>query len=150
MGYESRNNSAIKKGFSRLSSDKDKIVEAGMKDMMEQAMLFALGVHDANHWFHKSSENSYGWCVVHDGQGIAFKVNEGRHGSGNAYEQLMVASREVPQTGWVGILLASFRGVDDRPKPRIIYYDVDYEMTVLSETRIETEEQFNQFFKPLR
>ena len=149
MGSPSRNMSAFKKGFARLSSDKDRIIEAGMRDLMESAMLNALGEHDATHWFHKSSENSYGWCVVHDGNAVAIRVNEGRHGTGNAYGQLMSVVGEVPQAGWVGILLASFVGGDERPKYRIIYFDVDFEMTILDEVMNHIETEFDSYFKPL-
>ena len=149
MGHERKNNTAIKRGFKRIASNKDLVIENGMRDLLENAMLYALGEHDATHWFHKSTENSYGWCILHDGHGVAYKVNEGRHGGGNAYEQLMAASREVSQTGWVGILLASFRAGDDRPNPRMFYFNVDYEMTVLANTADNAEQQFKRFFKPL-
>lgn len=149
MGREQKNINVVKKALSRLSASKDRIIEAGMKDLMEDAMLYALGEHDATHWFHTTTENSYGWCLLHDGNGVAYKVNEGRHGGGNAYEQLMSASRDVPQTGWVGILLASFRVGDDKPAPRMFYFSLDFEMTVLAETADNIEEQFHRFFKPL-
>lgn len=146
----SRNNAVIGKAFSRLSRNKDSVIERGMKDLLEDAMLFALGEHDATHWFHKSTENSYGWCLLHDGKGVAHKVNEGRHGGGNAFEQMMEASRDVPQTGWVGIILASFRAGDDKPAPRMFYFSIDYEMTILSNTADNVKRQFDRFFKPLR
>ena len=155
MGFIQSNNAKINNAFSRIKREKDMVIEAGMRDLLEDAMLYALGEHDTNHWFHRSTENSYGWCIVHNGKGVAFKVNEGRHGGGNAYEQLMAASREVSQTGWVGILLASFRVGDDAPRgntvvgPRMFYFNVDYEMTVLSNTADNVQRQFQRFFKPL-
>lgn len=149
MSHIQKNNAAIKRGFKRLSENKDLVIENGLKDLLENAMLFAIGEHDAHHWFHKSTENSYGWCIVHNGNGVALKVNEGRHGGGNAQEQLMAASRTVSQSGWVGILLASFRVGDDRPNPRMFYFNVDYEMLVLANTYDNAESQFHRFFKPL-
>lgn len=148
--YTRRNETAIRRGFRRLSYNKDMAIEAGMKEMMDNAMLFALGEHDENHWFHKSTENSYGWAVIHDGVGVANKVNEGRHGGGDALEQLMEASREAPQKGWIGILLASFRVGNDKPTPRMFLFELDYEMSLLYETRDMTREQFNRYFKPIR
>lgn len=146
---EQRNNSVIQKGFARVLANKDLAIEQGMRDLLENAMLYALGEHDATHWYHKSTENSYGWCILHDGHGVAHKVNEGRHGGGNAYEQLMAASREVPQTGWVGIILASFRAGDDRPNPRMFYFSVDYEMEILLRTASHVQSDFKRFFKPI-
>lgn len=147
--YVRKNDLVIKNAFSRLLKNKDIILENGLKELLDDAMLFALGEHDQDHWFHKSTENSYGWVVLHDGKGVAHKVNEGRHGGGNAYEQLMAASREVPQTGWVGILLASLRAGDENPRPRMFLFNIDYEYELLERTREMTKEQFNRFFKPI-
>ena len=136
--YVSRNESVINKAFSRLSKNKDKVIEKGMKDLLENAMLYAIGAHDHNHWFHKSTADTYGWMLLHDGVGVAHNVNEGRHGEGAAYAGLMAVSREVPQTGWVGVLLA-YMG-----EP--MYFVVEYEDEILTETRNVTKENFGLFF----
>jgi hypothetical protein len=138
--YEAKNNVVVRRGFKRLSTSKDRVIEAGMKDLMENAMLAALSFHDATHWLHKSTENSYGWCVLHDGRSVAVKTNEGRHGGGNAYQQLMAASRLVSQTGWVGILLASLEG--DRP----MYFAVNYEEWILLLTAQDIQQNWRLFF----
>lgn len=136
--YVSRNNAVIGKAFSRLSKSKDSVIEKGMKDLLESAMLYAIGAHDQNHWFHKSTADTYGWMLLHDGVGVAHKVNEGRHGEGQAYASLMAVSREVPQKGWVGVLLA-YMG-----KP--MYFVVEYEEEILWATRNVTKENFRLFF----
>ncbi len=141
--YKQRNKSAIRRGFNTLLRDKDLVIESGMKDLLENAMLYAIGEHDNRHWLHKSTANSYGWVLLHNGDAVAHKVNEGRHGDGNAYSDLMLVSREVSQTGWVGILLASMHG--DRP----MYFEVTYEEGLLEETADHTEESFNKFFKQI-
>jgi hypothetical protein len=140
MGHESRNNAVIKSGFSRLTDAKNRVIESGMKDMMENAMLAALSFHDASHWLHKSTENSYGWCVLHNGRSVAMRVNEGRHGTGNAEQQLMAASRNVSDTGWVGILLASLEG--DRP----MYFAVNYEEFILTLTEQDIRDNWRLYF----
>jgi len=142
-GYLTRNNAVIDGAFARLRNSKDRVIEAGMKDLLEVAMLGALSLHDTTHWLHKSTENSYGWCLLHDGVGVAMKVNEGRHGSGRAREQLMAVSREVSQKGWVGILLASMEG--DRP----MYFSIDYEDWILALTADDIRDNFKLFFNPL-
>ena len=143
MGYARRNESVIRRAFSRLSRSKDAVIEAGMKDLLENAMLFAIGEHDNRHWLHKSTANSYGWCILHNGVGVAHKVNEGRHGDGNAFSDMMAVSREVSQVGWVGILLASMHG--DRP----MYFAVTYEEVLLLETGKHMAETFARHFKPI-
>lgn len=142
-GYQQRNKSVIERAFKRLSVNKDRVIEEGMKDLLENAMLYALGEHDNRHWLHKSTANSYGWALLHNGEAVAHKVNEGRHGDGNALSDLMAVSREVSQTGWVGILLASLHG--DRP----MYFAVDYEEGLLEETADHASDNFKRFFKPI-
>ena len=142
-GYLSRNNSVINGAFKRLVASKDRVIEAGMKDLLEAAMLGALSLHDTTHWLHKSTENSYGCCLRHDGRAVAVKVNEGRHGGGRAREQLMAVSREVSQKGWVGILLASMEG--DRP----MYFSIDYEDWILLLTADDVRDNFKLFFNIL-
>ena len=140
MGYIQKNKSVIKRGFKRLVTSEERVIEEGMKDLMENAMIAALSFHDATHFIHKSTENSYGWCVLHNGRAVASKTNDGRHGSGNAYEQLMAVSRNVSQDGWVGILLASMEG--DRP----MYFAVNYEEWILLLTANDIRENWRLFF----
>lgn len=140
MGYIQKNKSVIKRGFKRLVTSEERVIEEGMKDLMENAMIAALSFHDATHFIHKSTENSYGWCVLHNGRAVASKTNDGRHGSGNAYEQLMAVSRNVSQDGWVGILLASMEG--DRP----MYFAVNYEEWILLLTENDIRENWRLFF----
>lgn len=141
--YEKANERTITRAFARMQKNRDRIMEAGLRDLLENAMLYALGEHDNHHWLHKSTANSYGWCILHNGHAVAHKVNEGRHGDGNAFSDMMAASREVSQVGWVGILLASMQG--DRP----MYFAVDYEMSLLHETANVTKANFGLFFKPI-
>ena len=148
-GYYRRNESVIKKAFKRLNNDEVSIIRDGMTSLMDNAMLNALGIHDGTHWFHRSTGDSYGWVVLHDGESVAHKVNEGRHGDGRAYEQLIAASRLVSRTGWVGILLASMRAGDDDPTPRMFFFNLDYELSVLDEVIEDVKRNFLQYFKPI-
>lgn len=142
-GYKIRNDLVISSAFRRCVKSKDRVIEEGMKSLMENAMLAALSFHDDTHWIHKATDNSYGWCVLHDGRSVALKVNEGRHGEGKARQQLMAASRLVSQTGWVGILLASMEG--DTP----MYFAVNYEEWILLVTADDIRENWRLFFNPL-
>lgn len=138
MGYESRNDAVINRAFKRLKSNKDRVIEAGMKDLLDNAMLYAIGAHDHDHWFHKSTADTYGWILLHDGRDVAHNVNEGRHGEGNALGDLMAVSRLVSQKGWVGVLLA-YMG-----EP--MYFVVEYEENILAQTANVTKENFKLFF----
>ena len=142
-GYQQRNNTVIQKAFDRFTVSSQKVIERGMIDLLENAMLFAIGEHDFKHWLHKSTANSYGWALLHDGVVIANKVNDGRHGDGSALSDLMLVSKQVPQIGWVGILLASLHG--DRP----MFFAVTYEISLLGRTVIHTLDNFNRYFRPI-
>ena len=142
-GYERRNRTVIKRAFNRLVGNKDLVMQKGLSQLLDDAMLYALGEHDNRHWLHKSTGDSYGWLVLHDGQHVAHKVNEGRHGQGNAYASLMAVAGQVSPSGWVGILLASMEG--ETP----MYFAVDYEMDILHETVDVTKDNFYQYFKPI-
>lgn len=149
MSLKSANDRKIKAGFKRLGLRKDTIIEDGMKRLMDNAMMFALAAHDHDHWFHKTTDNSYGWLVLHDGVHVAHRLNTGRHGEGDAYSELMRASESAPKTGWVGILLADMGEVRDNPRGKFYIFQLDYEIGVLELTRQDIEKEFHTYFKPL-
>lgn len=149
MGLKSENDRKIKAGFKRLGILKDTIIENGMRRLMNDAMMVALATHDHDHWFHKSTDNSYGWLVLHDGAHVDHRTNTGRHGEGSAYTELMRASESAPKTGWVGILLADMGEVHDNKKGKYYLFHLDYEINILELTRQDIEEQFDTYFKPL-
>ncbi|MBR5414179.1 MAG: hypothetical protein IK114_14305 [Fibrobacter sp.] len=150
MSYQGDNDRKIKAGFKRLAQSKDSIIEKGMIELMEKAILIALATHDQDHWFHRSTADSYGWLVLHNGAHIAHKVNEGQHGEGHAYGDLMKAAREAPNEGWVGILLASMYVGVGGSRPRSFIFNLDYEISVLNSTREDLEREFNKYFKEVQ
>lgn len=142
-----RNERAIRKGFSRLSADKDKVIEDGMSRLLKMGMDFAISQHDHNHFGHRINDNSYGWALVRDHNVVRLGVNGGRHGHGDAEDQLQNAAKSITKSGWVGIILASMMLQFGRRKP--IYFEIDYEMDVLELTKKEIESNFSDYFKPL-
>lgn len=143
--YQRSNERKINRGFKRLNETKDIVIERGMRDLLETGMAYALNAHDHSHWLHTSTADSYGWALLHDGKAVAHRVNDGRHGDGRALADLMAVSREVPQTGWVGILLASLEAETDRGGN--VYFAVEYEKSILNMTKDDMKKNFNRFFK---
>lgn len=141
------NNRTIDKAFKRLVLNKDKIVEAGMKRLMAYAMDYALSSHDHVHWGHRTTGDSYGWALVHNGSIVALNINAGHHGEGEAERQLRQAVGSVSSSGWVGILLASLRVENDRNSS--ILFNIDYELDLLNATQDEIRDYFTQYFKPI-
>lgn len=143
-----RNNSkVIDKAVKRLQANADTIIEKGMKRLLADAMAYALDVHDAEHFGHRTTEDSYGWALVKRGRVVALETNKGKHGKGEAERQLRDVASGVSKDGWVGIVLASMTAQRDTGKP--IIFVVDYEIGVLNFTADEIKDYFNVYFKPI-
>lgn len=109
LDSEKQNNAIIKKAFERLAIRKDKIVCEALKDIMREALDYALELHELEHLgLHLVMGDDYAWAVVHDGKVEAFDVYTTEDNSGTAWTMLFnyVQTNEVPDTGWVGILMA--------------------------------------------
>ena len=145
--YENRNRSVIRKAFGRLPKSKDAMIEAGLSNLLREAMTYAVTNHDHHHFAHRILADSYGWAVVHNGIIRNLQVNGGRHGRGTAEEQLRRVARNVSTEGWVGILLSSMVAEYGRRKP--IYFEVDYEMDILHATIEEVSNDFSRYFRPI-
>lgn len=142
-----RNTAIIHRAFSRLRKSEETTVQNGMRRIMKDAMEYALSQHDHEHFGHRIHDNSYGWALVHDGKLVELQVNGGRHGHGDAEDQLVDASRRIGRRGWVGILLASMLLQFDGRRP--IYFEIDYEEGIFAATADNVKEWFKTYFKPI-
>ena len=147
MGFEARNSAEIKRSFSRLRKSEESVVKNGMRRILNDAMEYAISVHDHHHFGHRTNDNSYGWALVHDGKLVELHINGARHGHGDAEEQLQDVARGIGRKGWVGILLASMVLEFNRRKP--IYFEIDYEIGIFAATTDKVEEWFKTYFKPI-
>jgi len=145
--FERENDRKIKAAFKRFPSVKDRIIEDGMKRLMDDAMAYAISIHDAEHWGHRTTGDSYGWVLLNKGRIVALKVNGGSHGEGEAEKELRHAAGECKAEGWAGIILASLRVETDRNYS--ILFQIDYEIGVLEFTKDEVQEYFANYFKPI-
>lgn len=142
------NEKAIEQGFKEFRGGIDSIYEKAMRELLHDAMVYALAAHDGSpHFGHVVTADSYGWLLLHDGKAVAWETNSGRHGEGHAYTELMSVSREAPQSGWVGILLASMEAEMERI--RNVWFVVGYEQDILNNTRGNIEDSFGKYFKPV-
>lgn len=147
MSNSQRNDQVVKNALERLSRDKDVIIEDGMQRILSDAMNYAISIHDYEHFGHRTTDNSYGWCLLHNGEIKHIFVNDGRHGEGEAGMQLRDAASSINKSGWVGIILASMTVTNEKGRP--IYFEIDYEMGVLDMTIDEIKDNFNVYFKPI-
>lgn len=146
-GFEQRNERCIQRAFKRLSARKDAIVEDGMSRLLNDAVAYAISIHDYEHFGHRITGNSYGWALLFDGSIKRIWTNEGRHGQGDAEDQLRSVAQGVRKGGWVGIILSSMSMSFGRRKP--IYFEVDFEMGVLESTKDEIADYFKDYFRPI-
>ena len=144
---ERKNDYAIKRGFRWLATVENKITERGMLAMLADSLSFALEVHDNVHFGHRTTENSFAWGLVKNGALVAYDINEGHHGSGDAAEQLKRLATTMPPDKWVGIVLADMTAERNDRKNKTIAFDEGYENEVLIITEEEAKSNYPQYFK---
>lgn len=142
-----RNDLIVRNAFKRLEANKETMIESGMVRLLGDAVQYAISIHDHEHFGHRITGDSYGWALVHNGAIKRMQVNGGRHGQGDAEDQLRDVARGVTKEGWVGIILSSMSMAFGNRKP--IYFEVDYEMGILDMTQDEIQDHFNDYFKPI-
>ena len=142
-----RNDVVVRNAFKRLEASKDAAIESGMVRLLGDAVQYAISIHDHEHFGHRITGDSYGWALLHNRTIKQMQVNGGRHGQGDAEDQLREVARGVTKDGWVGIILSSMLMAFGNRKP--IYFEVDYEMGILDMTQDEIRDHFTEYFKPI-
>lgn len=135
------NISIINNAFARLIKTKDEVIEAGMYDVLENAVHVALEAHNAEHQLHLEIGDTYGWMLVHNHRIVEISVVATDDNRGNATKQLREKLRELPKTGWIGVVMAGMQPAS--------YFSIAYELGTLEHARTATLLNFKQFFKPL-
>lgn len=136
-----KNNSTIQDAFARLIKTKDEVIEAGMYDVLENAVHVALAAHNDAHQSHIQIGDTYGWMLVHNHRIVEISVVATDDNRGNATKQLRAKLRELPKTGWIGVVMAGMQPAS--------YFSVRYELGTLEHARTVTLLNFFQFFKPI-
>jgi hypothetical protein len=136
-----KNNATIQDAFARLIKTKDEVIEAGMYDVLENAVHVALAAHNETHQSHIQIGDTYGWMLVHNHRIVEISVVATDDNRGNATKQLRAKLRELPKTGWIGVVMAGMQPAS--------YFSVTYELGTLEYARTATLLNFFQFFKPI-
>ena len=136
-----KNKDVIKNAFSRLVKTKDEVIEAGMYDVLENAVHVALAAHNETHQSHIQIGDTYGWMLVHNHRIVEISVVATDDNRGNATKQLRTKLRDLPKTGWIGVVMAGMQPAS--------YFSVAYELGTLEHARTITQLNFFQFFKPI-
>ena len=138
---KTKNKETIKNAFALLVKRKNEIVEAGMYDVLENAVHVALAAHNEGHQKHIEIGDTYGWMLVHDHKIVEISVVATDDNRGNATKQLRAKLRELPKKGWIGVVMAGMQPAS--------YFSISYELGTLEHARTATLLNFKQFFKPL-
>lgn len=139
--FKQENERKIMQAFERFKANSYERVLVVLKDLMQEAMEFALKTHDERHRNHLEMGDGYGWALWHRGTLVAYDIAAiNSEISGDAFEKLMAISPYQHRGRWFGVLLA-----DMQPSH---YFAVDYENDILNQTAQMSSEKFRQFFKP--
>lgn len=138
---KTKNKDTIKNAFDRLMKNKNEIVEAGMYDVLQNAVNVALAAHNNEHQSHILIGDTYGWMLVHNHKIVEISVEATEENLGNATKQLRAKLKELPKTGWIGVVMAGMQPAS--------YFSVAYEVGTLEHARNVTLLNFFQFFKPV-
>lgn len=131
----------IKNAFARLSFNKDEVIRVGMYNLLENAVQTALQAHDPFHQKHIEIGDTYGWMLVHNHRIQEISVVATEQNEGRASQQLRAKLKELPQKGWVGVVMAGLKPAK--------YFLIEYEEKMLNYAKNVTHTNFHQFFRPI-
>lgn len=132
------NGKVIQNAFARFNRSKDDSIRSGLRRVLEDAMEWALLLHDDKHQKHITLGDNYGWAVVHNGKIVEKGVNAKSGKRGEAADELRKVASECGG-GWQGILMA---GMGNKRN----YYAFDYELDILIDTIDFTRDDFWKYF----
>ena len=140
MTRQQRNNDrVIDNAIRKLMERKDKIVEAGFLAFMQSAMDYLVDVHNSSD-HHVNEDSTLACGVIHNGSVVKIWGHKGTEQVKwkKATWRLQNIVPELPQKGWVGVLLSGMKG----------WYAVEKEMNHLTDTVSWSKENFAKYFKP--
>ena len=141
---KSKNEQTIKKAFARFAEIKHYSMLGFLKNLMPEAVQFALDFHEMGpdpHVGHLESGDNYGWMIVYNGQVVDTEVYTTENNEGDVREQLTSILPRLSKTGYVGVVMAGMRFPT--------YFSVDFEEAVMDATIQNTIQNFHQYFKKL-
>lgn len=135
------NNSVIEAAFARLAATEERSVREGLRRTLEEAVQYALDIHDERHQRHLASGDTYGWLIVHDGAAVQMEVTSSGEAIGDVTARLLRMEGRVRRTGWVGVVMAGMNPPS--------FFALDYEMDVMHDTVAMTARTFADNFKAI-
>jgi len=152
MGYKEDNARIIDEAFAKFQANAEASFRSGLEAVLDKGVEFCLEHHkdtDPEHptpHLHHVEEGGYGWILIHNGA----EVNRKLFGDNPAFvneanEQLNNVRSKAPNTGWVGIVMASLR--------ESFYFDVLYEFipmrAAIRDLKSGKDLDYDAIFKPM-
>ena len=131
------NEQKIKSAFTRLTANKDEVIRSGMYGLLEDAVQFALAIHDERHQAHIEIGDTYGWMLVHNHRIQEIAVVATADNRGKATKKLRSKLAKLPAKGWVGVVMAGLEPAN--------YFIVSYEVGIINNTATMTKQRFTQY-----
>lgn len=128
----------IKNAFARFTANKDEVIRRGMYGLLEDAVDFALAIHDERHQAHIEIGDTYGWMLVHNHRIQEIAVVATADNRGKATKQLRAKLAKLPAKGWIGVVMAGLSPAN--------YFSVSYEIGIINNTSDMTKQKFLQYF----
>lgn len=141
---KSRNEQTIKKAFERLANVKHYTMLGLLKNMLPEAVRFALDFHEMGpdpHFGHLESGENYGWMIVHNGQIVETEIYTTSNNEGDVREQLESLAPRLRKTGYVGVVMAGMRNPT--------FFSVEFEDAVMEATMQNVIQNFHQYFRQI-
>lgn len=114
------NDNKIIKAFAKAKAAVKASIKDTMIELLDLGVEYCLNAHDATHQMHLEIGDSYAWMLLYNGKKVDSKIYaQGAEPQGNATKALATVKRNVPQAGWVGIILAGLEPVT--------YFNLRYE-----------------------
>lgn len=137
-GYKAKNKGVIRSAFSRLLSESDATILAGMTRIAEAGLEYLLDAHDSG-MHHPNENDTLAAVLAHDGQVVAKIPHEG---SDDLPESASTEAARLLRgtSGWIAIILSEMT---------LQWYRVDYEIDFLTYSADEIKANFQSFFKPI-
>lgn len=135
------NQKTIEDAFARFTQAKDEVIRSGMYALLEDAVQIALEAHDEKHQAHIELGDTYGWMLVHNHKIEEIAVVATSDNKGKATKMLRSKLRELPKTGWCGVVMAGLKPAE--------YFSVRYELGILGFSLHITKENFHEYFKAI-
>lgn len=134
-----RNDKTIMKAFNGLLHNKHNHLIAGMKGLLQDAVMFIYEQHRVDgHMNHLESGDTYGWALYYNGQMIDKKINSGPEVSDFSVSDEL-DSRIAASKGYVGVIMAGMN-------PEVVFWE-KHEIPYMELTADMIAAEYFRFFQ---